>query len=62
MHPRSSTEYNDIGGVTGPSKFLSLLVNRASMAGFIVFDCARLDLFSGANIGKLVLGFASTLL
>ena len=82
--------YNDMGGITGPRNYLSLLVNRARMEGMVVFDFARrypegqaqilawmqagklklredvregLDnfpevlklLFSGGNMGKLVL-------
>jgi NADPH-dependent curcumin reductase CurA len=85
------SQYNSTDGVTGPANYLSLLANRASMTGLIVFDyesrydeatkrllawlndgslTARehvsrgdlcqfpqllLDLFAGANIGKLVL-------
>jgi NADPH-dependent curcumin reductase len=85
------SQYNTGEGVQGPANYLSLLVNRASMTGLIVFDyedrydeatdqllawldagtlIARehvvrggiadfpqllLDLFAGANTGKLVL-------
>ncbi len=84
------SQYNE-GEVRGPSNYLSLLVNRASMTGFVVFDYAArygeaaaeiagwlrdgslisredvvdggveafpealLKLFSGDNVGKLVL-------
>jgi len=34
------SQYNSSGGVTGPKNYLSLLVNRARMEGFIVFDYA----------------------
>jgi len=34
------SQYNSTTGVKGPSNYLSLLVNRASMTGMIVFDYA----------------------
>jgi NADPH-dependent curcumin reductase CurA len=34
------SQYNVTGAVKGPSNYLSLLVNRASMTGFVVFDYA----------------------
>jgi hypothetical protein len=34
------SQYNNTGPVDGPSNYLSLLINRASMAGMIVFDYA----------------------
>ena len=34
------SQYNSTTGVTGPKNYLSLLVNRARMEGFIVFDYA----------------------
>jgi NADPH-dependent curcumin reductase len=34
------SQYNSTGGVTGPKNYLSLLVNRARMEGFVVFDYA----------------------
>jgi NADPH-dependent curcumin reductase len=34
------SQYNATGRVTGPANYLSLLVNRASMTGMIVFDYA----------------------
>jgi NADPH-dependent curcumin reductase CurA len=34
------SQYNATGPVRGPSNYLSLLVNRASMAGFVVIDYA----------------------
>ncbi len=84
------SQYNATGAVRGPSNYLSLLVNNASMTGFVIFDYADryaeglremggwfaagklvsrediaeglenfpdtlLRLFSGENMGKLVL-------
>lgn len=84
------SQYNNTAPVRGPSNYLSLLVNRASMTGVIVFDYAArygeavgamagwlregrlktredivegleqfpealLKLFSGENVGKLIL-------
>jgi NADPH-dependent curcumin reductase len=34
------SQYNSTEGVTGPKNYLSLLVNRAKMEGFVVFDYA----------------------
>src|ERR1041384_2110790 len=34
------SQYNSTTGVKGPSNYLSLLVNRASMTGMVVFDYA----------------------
>ena len=34
------SQYNSTSGVKGPSNYLSLLVNRASMKGMVVFDYA----------------------
>jgi NADPH-dependent curcumin reductase CurA len=34
------SQYNADGGMTGPSNYMSLLVNRARMEGFVVFDYA----------------------
>jgi NADPH-dependent curcumin reductase CurA len=34
------SQYNSTEGVHGPANYLSLLVNRASMTGFLVFDYA----------------------
>jgi len=89
------SQYNATDGVRGPANYLSLLVARASMIGFVIFDYAPrfgeaigelagwmregvllsrediveggvsafpdalLELFSGANIGKLVLRVGS---
>ncbi|HET9033502.1 MAG TPA: NADP-dependent oxidoreductase [Dokdonella sp.] len=45
MHARivicgAISQYNNTEAVTGPSNYLSLLVNRASMTGMVVFDYA----------------------
>ena len=34
------SQYNATGGMKGPSNYMSLLVNRASMTGFVVMDYA----------------------
>jgi NADPH-dependent curcumin reductase len=34
------SQYNEAGPMRGPSNYMSLLVNRASMTGFLVFDFA----------------------
>ncbi len=34
------SQYNSTGAIKGPSNYLSLLVNRASMTGMVVFDYA----------------------
>jgi NADPH-dependent curcumin reductase CurA len=34
------SQYNNTGPIKGPSNYLSLLINRATMKGFIVFDFA----------------------
>jgi NADPH-dependent curcumin reductase len=34
------SQYNATGGMRGPANYMSLLVNRASMTGFLVFDFA----------------------
>jgi NADPH-dependent curcumin reductase CurA len=34
------SQYNNTGAMAGPSNYMSLLVNRASMTGFVVFDFA----------------------
>jgi NADPH-dependent curcumin reductase CurA len=34
------SQYNNTGPIKGPSNYLSLLINRASIKGFIVFDFA----------------------
>jgi NADPH-dependent curcumin reductase CurA len=40
------SQYNATGGMRGPANYMSLLVNRASMTGFLVFDFA--DRFADA--------------
>jgi NADPH-dependent curcumin reductase CurA len=34
------SQYNNTSGMKGPSNYMSLLVNRASMTGMVVFDYA----------------------
>jgi NADPH-dependent curcumin reductase CurA len=34
------SQYNNIEGIKGPRNYLSLLINRSRMEGFIVFDYA----------------------
>ena len=34
------SQYNASGRVTGPANYMALLVSRASMTGFVVFDFA----------------------
>ena len=34
------SQYNATGGTKGPANYMSLLVNRASMTGMVVFDYA----------------------
>lgn len=47
------SQYNNTGPVSGPSNYLSLLVNRARMEGFVVFDFA--DRY--AEAGKTMAGW-----
>ncbi len=35
------SQYNSTSGIRGPANYLSLLVNRAKMEGFLVFDYAK---------------------
>ena len=35
------SQYNADGRMTGPSNYMSLLVNRARMEGFVIFDFAK---------------------
>jgi hypothetical protein len=35
------SQYNATDGMRGPANYMSLLVNRASMTGFLVFDFAE---------------------
>jgi NADPH-dependent curcumin reductase CurA len=46
MHARvvlcgAVSQYNSDGGMTGPRNYMNLLVNRARMEGFVVFDYAK---------------------
>ena len=45
------SQYNNIGPVTGPSNYMSLLVNRATMKGMMVFDYADRYPQAGAEMG-----------
>jgi hypothetical protein len=53
------SQYNSTTGVKGPSNYLSLLVNRASMTGMVVFDYAdryaeaRREMAGWLGAGKL---------
>jgi hypothetical protein len=44
------SQYNNTGPVTGPSNYMSLLVNRASMKGMLVFDYADRYAQAGAEM------------
>jgi NADPH-dependent curcumin reductase CurA len=35
------SQYNNASSMQGPSNYMSLLVNRARMEGFVVFDYAK---------------------
>src|SRR5262249_19575844 len=35
------SQYNNTGATRGPANYLSLLINRASMTGMVVFDYAE---------------------
>ncbi|HEY3738518.1 MAG TPA: NADP-dependent oxidoreductase [Bryobacteraceae bacterium] len=55
MHARivicgAISQYNTTTGVKGPSNYLSLLVNRASMTGMLVFDYASRYAEAGAEM------------
>ena len=58
------SQYNASEGMVGPKNYMSLLVYRARMEGFLVFDYADRygealrGLFRGENAGKLVLQVA----
>ncbi|MBL8271449.1 NADP-dependent oxidoreductase [Steroidobacter sp.] len=45
------SQYNSTTGVKGPSNYLSLLVNRASMTGMVVFDYADRYADAGREMG-----------
>ncbi|HEY6761618.1 MAG TPA: NADP-dependent oxidoreductase [Baekduia sp.] len=54
------SQYNNDGAMRGPSNYMALLVSRARMEGFVVFDYARQYAEAGAEIagwigeGKIV--------
>ena len=48
------SQYNATQGVKGPANYLSLLVNRASMTGMVVFDYAKRYGEAAQHIGKLL--------
>ena len=47
------SQYNSTTGVKGPANYMSLLVNRASMTGMVVFDYADRYRGGGARDGRL---------
>jgi NADPH-dependent curcumin reductase CurA len=46
------SQYNAEGGMRGPSAYMSLLVNHASMTGFVVFDYADRYAEGGKQMGE----------
>ena len=48
------SQYNSTSGVKGPANYMSLLVNRASMTGMVVFDYAARYGEAAQHIGKLL--------
>jgi NADPH-dependent curcumin reductase len=46
------SQYNATGGMRGPANYMSLLVNRASMTGFLVFDFADRYAEAAGEMGK----------
>jgi NADPH-dependent curcumin reductase len=48
------SQYNATDAVKGPSNYLSLLVNRASMTGFVVFDYAARYQEGARELGQLL--------
>lgn len=48
------SQYNNTGAVKGPSNYLSLLVNRATMQGFVVFDWIKRYGEAGARMGQMM--------
>ncbi len=44
------SQYNNTGPITGPSNYISLLVNRATMKGMLVFDYADRYAQAGAEM------------
>lgn len=48
------SQYNNTTAVKGPSNYLSLLVNRASMTGIVVFDYKDKYMEGGMQMGKWI--------
>ena len=48
------SQYNSTAGVKGPANYLSLLVNRASMTGMVVFDYAERYTEAAAEMAKWI--------
>ena len=48
------SQYNSTAGVKGPANYMSLLVNRASMTGMVVFDYADRYAEAGAEMAKWI--------
>jgi NADPH-dependent curcumin reductase CurA len=48
------SQYNSTSGVKGPANYMSLLVNRASMTGMIVFDYADRYAEAGAEMARWI--------
>jgi NADPH-dependent curcumin reductase CurA len=46
------SQYNATDGMRGPANYMSLLVNRASMTGFLVFDFAARYAEAAGEMGK----------
>ncbi|MDX1471432.1 MAG: NADP-dependent oxidoreductase, partial [Flavobacteriaceae bacterium] len=46
------SQYNTTGKIDGPSNYMSLLVNRATMQGMIVFDFADKYESAGKDLAK----------
>ncbi len=46
------SQYNDAGGVSGPVNYLSLLVNHATMTGYVIFDYVSQWAEGGAQMAE----------
>jgi len=60
MHARivicgAISQYNNTTPIKGPSNYLSLLVNRASMKGMVVFDYAKDYQKAGMEMGQWIM-------
>jgi len=49
------SQYNSDSGITGPKNYLSLLVNRATMQGMVVFDYAARYREAGLQMGHWII-------